>query len=48
MAMDITFILRTLIPIVETLEQLTVPYHIHGDGSARDWVKLSRLKTCLS
>jgi len=48
MAMDITFILRTLIPIVEALEQLTVPYHILGDGSARDWVKLSRLKTRLS
>ena len=48
MAMDITFILRTLTPIVEALELLTVPYHRHADGSARDWVKLSRLKTCLS
>ena len=30
MAMDITLILRTLTPIVEALEQLTVPYHIGG------------------
>ena len=30
MAMDITLILRTLTPIVETLEQLSIPYHIGG------------------
>src|SRR5260370_41125641 len=30
MAMDTTLILRTLTPIVETLEQLTIPYHIGG------------------
>ena len=30
MAIDITFIIRTLAPVVETLDQLAVPYHIGG------------------
>lgn len=30
MAIDITLIIRTLAPVVETLDQLAVPYHIGG------------------